>query len=59
MVAAVAAVGAPPIVPAVIESKRRGVGWHCVHSPSEEGGDVGGGAEEGRGMGMLLTLHLV
>lgn len=38
MVAAVAVVGAPPIVPAVIESKRRGVGWHCVHSPSEEGG---------------------
>lgn len=31
-------VGVPPIVPAVIESKRRGVGWHCVHSPSEEGG---------------------
>lgn len=31
-------VGVPPIVPTVIESKRRGVGWHCVHSPSEEAG---------------------
>lgn len=30
--------GGPLIVPTVIESKRRGVGWHCVCSPSEEAG---------------------
>lgn len=51
MVAAVAVVGVPPIVPAVIESKRRGVGWHCVHSPSEEGGYWEGGARLRRGEG--------
>lgn len=30
--------GGPLIVPVVIESKRRGVGWHCVCSFSEEAG---------------------
>lgn len=42
MVAAAVVVGVSPIVPTVIESKRRGAGWHCVHSPSEEGGYLGG-----------------
>lgn len=35
---AVMVVGVPLIVPTVIESKKRGVGWLCVHSSSEEGG---------------------
>lgn len=35
--------GVPPIVPAVIESKRRGAGRHCVPGPSEEGAYWGDG----------------